>query len=200
MSAKRKVTICELIHWALVRENVAHVVRLQENAFATDLHRLGYATSATLLELGTHIDSSTQAEKVAGAVCHDDAVLVWEAISMLHLDGKLLVVKHGRSDTSPYFAPEGVGKEVPVRDVGGNLKKLYEIQQNQRVFVGYKSEWKGLTRAQVIFHRKEYRLWREAIVLLHAHLKNQLVGHELKKKIPSATPWKLKVKRILKAS
>lgn len=196
MSAKQLISIHKLIHWALVSEHAEHVAWLQGSAFLPG-HSTGFATSNSIFELGTHVDTSSFTAQVLGARCHDDALEVLDAIYRLDFDAQVVVIKCGRADCHPYFAPEGVGRMVPVLDKRGNPKKMWRDPSNKTGYLGIETKLDGLSREEVKFHRSAYRLWREALVTLHGYLQNELKSFELNKKVPAATPWKIKRKRVL---
>ncbi|MGJ8529829.1 hypothetical protein [Maritalea sp.] len=195
MRAKTKIDIHKLVHWALVREHAEHVARLQAQAFSPGQSQ-GYATNNSVLELGTHVDSSTFAAKVAGAKCHDDALTVLDAIHRLPSEAQMVVIKCGRADCHPYFAPEGVGKMVPVLDRNGHPKKKWRNPETKAGFLGVEMVWEGLLREEVNFYRNGYKMWREALCELHASLQKELISYALTKKLPSTTPWKTRGKSM----
>jgi len=131
------------------------------------------------MELGTHVSSHTFAQKIAGAKCHDDAITVLDAIYRLPIEAQVLVIKCGRADCSPDYAPEGVGKEVPLLTKQGNPKKLWRNPSMQSGFIGYATQWQGTLPEVVKFHRSEWKLWREALIALHPILQRELIAHEL---------------------
>jgi hypothetical protein len=180
---KELIDIRDLVHWALVDQQVEAAVAAGRQILGGDMPKMrdsGIAFAA-VAALGVRIDGRGPSPDQMIVHCHDDAVLVFEAVWALRGKARDFVYFHGKKRTEPDWAPEGVGERVPILNAGGKPMRDPDIIVNGKVIKEGRRyyTYEGHSPASVERCRAEYAVWFEAL--------NALVG-ELEKKLSAFTP------------
>lgn len=177
----------DLLVWAFREQQVEH--------FAQGLRPRGPSRNigsmiAETLVLGTRVDNTTAGARFLGARCHDDAVVIFEAVMALPPEAWVEVIKHARTATRPYWYPEGPGKWVVPRDKWGNPKRIYRDPVRQRGDLGEAPpELIGINPLVVEEARAVYRLWHTSLCELTALVNREMTAHRAVWPTISPEPW-----------
>lgn len=179
----------ELLVWAFREQQVEH--------FVSKLRGGSQGPSPTLqsgigqiLALGTRVDTTNVGARWLGARCHDDAITLYEAVMALPAEAWVEVIKHARTDTRPYWYPEGPGQWVTPRDKWGEPKLIYRDPVRKRDPIGEAPpELIGINPSTVEEARAVYRLWHTALCELVVLVNREMTSFKARWPVASPEPW-----------
>jgi hypothetical protein len=197
---KESIDIRDLVHWALVDQQVEAAVAAANRAIglAPTGTRDGTLTIERQGQLGTKIDMSMRLDSQVISHCHDDAVDVFEAIWALRGKARDLVYFHGKKKTAPDWAPEGVGERKPILNAGGQPMRDPDVIVNGKVIKQGRRYYTyvGNSPAMVERCRAEYTVWWEALSALARELEKKLSAHTPCPPGVSIAPWEVQQQKV----
>ena len=187
----------DLLIWAFRDQKVESV------ASSLRPMQTGWSSSCSLgevMSLGTRVDGSYAGAKFLGARCHEDAVVIYDAVMALPPEAWIEVIKHARTATEPDWHREGPGRWMVPLDRAGQPKRRWRDPVKQRGDLGEAPpELVGTNPRVVEEARAIYRLWHVSLCELVPLLNREMVDHQATPPLRSAAPWVASDRRLYKA-
>jgi hypothetical protein len=142
-------------------------------------------------QLGTLVSGGVVANPNAGLLSDEDALLVKMAVDMLAPDPRAAVLQFGRAGLRPEGWDEAIGEPQQLVDKRGRPRWDYDNPNNKR---GPRRPlldmlaW-SVHRDEVLFARRQWTMWREALLVLRDYVGPKLQHHIATGPEAPAEPW-----------